>query len=84
MARHSVHGFWNIVQHQVEVELIGFVSGRVEAVLERDDIRMGQQAHDLQLAVLVETKAKAIAIAAAVAISLRAQHALGWGGVVGG
>ena len=46
-----VHGIWHELQHQVQVRLV-LLRGRVETVLEADDVGVVHHLHDLQLPVL--------------------------------
>lgn len=48
----AVDGFGDKLEHKVEVDLVLLVAVRVEECLEVDNVGVGYQAHDLQLAVL--------------------------------
>eukprot|EP00754_Rhynchopus_humris_P013920 Rhum_TRINITY_DN14356_c14_g1::Rhum_TRINITY_DN14356_c14_g1_i1::g.84606::m.84606 len=49
----AVHCVRHVLQDQVQVQLLRLLAVGVEAVLHVDDVAVGQEAHDLELAVLV-------------------------------
>ncbi len=49
---HLVHGLWNELQDEVQVDLVLLLPGGVEKVHELDNVAVLQPPHDLQLAVL--------------------------------
>lgn len=53
LLHHSVGGVWNVVHHDVEVDLVGFVAVRVEALPHLHAVRVMQHLQDGQLSVLV-------------------------------
>ena len=49
----AVHRVRHVLEHQVQVKLLRLLAVGVEAVLHVDDVAVGQETHDLELAVLV-------------------------------
>jgi hypothetical protein len=50
--RSAVDGLWDVLEHEIEVDLVGLVAIRVEEGPEVDDVRVRDEPHDLELAVL--------------------------------
>ena len=49
---HLVHGLWDVLQHEVQVDLVLLLAAGVEKIQEADDVAVVQSPHDLELSVL--------------------------------
>ena len=49
----AVDRLWDVIHHNIQIDLVLLVSLRVKRVLERDHIRVLKFLHDLQLAILI-------------------------------